>query len=132
MRFLGSGHGWAVRQHAIGSRKVGPAWRRGLKGMLPMISTLGAPLSAASGADLAYGEYLAAECVTCHRASVDQGAIPAIVGLPTRDFVNALRDYRAGRRANAVMQNVARSLDDQQIEALAAYFASLREKGSES
>ena len=97
-----------------------------------MISVLGTPLSGASAADLAYGEYLASECVTCHQASVDEGAIPASVGLPTRYFVNALRDYRAGRRANPVMQNVARSLDDQQIEALAAYFASLREKGSES
>jgi cytochrome c len=97
-----------------------------------MISVLGAPLLEASAADLAYGEYLASECVTCHRASGDDGAIPAIVGLPTREFVNALRDYRAGRRANPAMQNVARSLDDQQIEALAAYFASLREKGSES
>lgn len=83
-------------------------------------------------ADLAYGEYLAAECVTCHRAAVEEGAIPAIVGLPTRYFVNALRDYRAGRRANPIMQNVARSLDDRGIEALAAYFASLAEKGPES
>ena len=132
MPLIGRGHGQAVRQHAIGRRKVGAAGRRALKGLLPMISVLGAPLSAASGVDLAYGEYLASECVTCHRASVDEGAIPAIVGLPTRYFVSALRDYRAGRRANPVMQNVARSLDDQQIEALAAYFASLKEKGPES
>ena len=108
------------------------AGRRTLRGIVPTILMLGAPLPAASAADLAYGEYLAAECVTCHRAAVDEGAIPAIVGLPTRYFVSALRDYRAGRRANPVMQNVARSLDDQQIEALAAYFASLKEKGPES
>ena len=83
-------------------------------------------------ADPAYGEYLSSECVTCHRAPADEGAIPAIVGLPRPYFVNALRDYRAGRRTNPVMQNVARSLDDRGIEALAAYFASLAEKGPES
>jgi cytochrome c len=83
-------------------------------------------------ADLAYGEYLASECITCHRVAVDEGAIPAIVGLPRPYFVNALRDYRAGRRTNPVMQNVARSLNDEQIEALAAYFASLKDGGPAS
>jgi cytochrome c553 len=83
-------------------------------------------------ADLAYGEYLASECITCHQVAVDEGAIPAIVGLPRPYFVNALRDYRAGRRTNPVMQNVARSLNDEQIEALAAYFASLKDGGPAS
>jgi cytochrome c len=78
-------------------------------------------------ADLAYGEYLSSECVTCHRAPAKERAIPAIIGLPQSYFVNALRDFRAGRRANPLMQNVARSLDDEQIEALAAYFASLKD-----
>lgn len=104
------------------------AGRWTLKGVVPVILMLGVP-SAVLAADLAYGEYLAAECVTCHRTAVDQGAIPALVGLPTQYFVNALRDYRAGRRANPVMQNVARSLDDEQMAALAAYFASLRDGG---
>lgn len=96
--------------------------------LLAGVPALGAAVPA-SAADLAYGEYLSAECITCHRTTVDEGAIPAIVGLPKQYFVNALRDYRAGRRANAVMQNVARSLDDEQVEALAAYFASLNDDG---
>jgi cytochrome c553 len=50
--------------------------------------------------------------------------------LPAQDFVNSLRDYRTGRRSNPVMENVARSLDNAQIEALAAYFASLKDGGS--
>ena len=96
------------------------------------ILVLGPGPSAGLAADPAYGEYLASECVTCHRASVKDGAIPAIVGLPTPYFVSALRDYRTGRRSNPVMQNVARSLDDAQIDALAAYFASLKNGGSDS
>ena len=110
---------------------MGVAGRRMLAGLVPVLVALGAQ-PPAGAADLAYGEYLASECVTCHRAAVDEGVIPAIVGLPRSYFVSALRDYRAGRRDNVVMQNVARSLDDDQIEALAAYFASLKEKGSES
>jgi cytochrome c len=91
---------------------------------------LGTNLATGLAADLAYGEYLASECVSCHRMAATDAAIPAIVGLPAQDFVNSLRDYRTGRRSNPVMQNVARSLDNAQIEALAAYFASLKDGGS--
>ena len=83
-------------------------------------------LSVEGRADPAYGEYLSAECVTCHRAGAETGGIPPIAGLPQRYFIGALRDYRAGRRANPVMQSVARSLDDEQIAALATYYQSLR------
>lgn len=99
---------------------------RTLAGMMPVILALSAGAAPTVAADLAYGEYLASECVACHGASVDGSAIPAIAHLPTADFVAALRAYRSGRRANPVMQNVARSLDDEQVGALAAYFASLR------
>jgi cytochrome c len=103
-----------------------------LMGVVSAILVLAPGLSLGLAADLAYGDYLASECVTCHRSPVDDGAIPAIVGLATPYFVNALRDYRAGRRINPVMQNVARSLDDAQIEALAAYFGSLKDGGPQS
>jgi cytochrome c553 len=106
-----------------------------MKALQVTLLVVGATIIARSpglAADAAYGEYLASECVTCHRAAVDDGAIPAIVGLPRPYFVNALRDYRAGRRTNPVMQNVARSLNEEQIEPLAAYFASLEDAGPAS
>jgi cytochrome c553 len=94
----------------------------------PMLLVLEAISAPAQPVDVAYGEYLASECMTCHREAPDQRAIPPIAGLPRESFVDALRAYRAGRRINPVMKNVARSLDDRQIEALAAYFASLRKE----
>jgi len=102
---------------------MGVSGRRTLFGLVPALTMLGTNLGFA--ADLAYGEYLASECFSCHHAAVKDGAIPALVGLPAQDLVNSLHDYRTGRRGNPVMQNVARSLDNAQIEALAAYFASL-------
>lgn len=77
--------------------------------------------------DVEYGEYLAQECVTCHLASGSDRGIPAITGWPEEDFVVALHAYRRGLRPHAVMQNVAQRLDDEQIAALAAYFAGLGE-----
>lgn len=75
--------------------------------------------------DAEYGEYLSGECTTCHqRSGADQG-IPSIVGWYPDDFVVALHAYKQGLRPHPVMQMMASRLDDEQIAALAAYFAAL-------
>ena len=73
--------------------------------------------------DVEYGAYLAQECSSCHHIHVQKPGIPHIVGLPTDYFIAALSGYKEGARDNATMQTIARSLDDEQIAALAAYFA---------
>lgn len=75
--------------------------------------------------DRDYGEYLAAECTTCHQVSGDDAGIPAIIGWMPEDFVVAMHAYRQGLRPHPVMQMMAQRLDDEQIAALAAYFATL-------
>lgn len=77
----------------------------------------------ALAAEAAYGEYLAAECASCHRPGGEHGAIPPLQAVPYDTLVSALKDYRDGSRSNAAMQAVARSLGDAEIDALAAYFA---------
>jgi len=74
---------------------------------------------------IAYGAYLSGECVTCHRADGEGAGVPPIIGLSEDAFVAALQAYRTGARTNAAMISAAQALDDGQIEALAAYFASL-------
>lgn len=80
-----------------------------------------------TSAAVEYGRYLSFECVACHRADATEGAIPSIAALPGQYFVNALKSYRGSSRSHLVMQDVAFSLNDEQIEALAAYYASLKE-----
>jgi cytochrome c553 len=78
----------------------------------------------ADAADLALGEYLSAECVTCHQISgKSTGGIPSIVGLTEEWLVHALLEYKAGKRDNEVMRNIAARLGDEEIASLAAYFA---------
>ena len=74
--------------------------------------------------DLAYGEYLAGECIACHRAN-SESAIPPINALPAPYFIEALREYRDGERDHALMRTVARSLGTPEMKALAAYFEQL-------
>jgi cytochrome c len=77
----------------------------------------------APAADVAYGEYLAAECAACHRPEGTSSAVPSLHRLSYDRLVAALKEYRDGGRANPAMQSVARSLGDAEIEALAAYLA---------
>ena len=79
-------------------------------------------------ADVAYGEYLAGECVTCHSADgADQG-IPSIIGLDAEGFAYIMYAYRNKELDNKAMQLVAGRLDDEQIASLAVYFSLLQSK----
>ncbi len=73
--------------------------------------------------DRAWGEYLASECKTCHQADGSADGIPSITYWPEEDFVIAMHAYKRQIRPNPVMQMMAGRLSDEEIAALAAYFA---------
>lgn len=77
---------------------------------------------------LAYGEHLAGECTTCHRIDGTDNGIPPIIGWHIDTFVAVMTSYKQGERANQTMISVARSLDEEQFNALAAYFSMLKPK----
>ncbi|MEQ1711421.1 MAG: c-type cytochrome [Hyphomicrobium sp.] len=72
-----------------------------------------------------YGEHLSQECTACHRRDGVDNGIPSILGMKAEDFEETLKFYKTGARENPAMVSVAQSLDDDQVKALAAYFASL-------
>lgn len=75
--------------------------------------------------DPEYGEYLSAECTTCHQASGADEGIPSITHWPEEDFVVALHAYKNKLRPHPVMQMIAGRLGNEEIAALAAYFATI-------
>lgn len=77
---------------------------------------------------IAYGKHLSSECTTCHRIDGTDNGIPSIIGWPADAFVAVLVSYRDGERTNQAMISVAKSLDEEQMGALAAYFGSLQPK----
>ena len=83
------------------------------------------PVAPVVAGDVAYGEYLAAECVTCHQRSGNAHGIPSIVGWPADQFQAVLNSYRWKERDNPIMQTIAARLSDEDIAALAAYFEAL-------
>ena len=75
--------------------------------------------------DIEFGEYLGAECASCHhQAGVSKG-IPAINGMDAEVFVALMLAYRSKEMENPVMQMIAGRLDDEQIGSLALYFSTL-------
>lgn len=84
-----------------------------------------APEVLAMAGDRDYGEYLSSECLTCHRKDGSDRGIPAITGWRNEDFVVAMHAYRQKLRPHPVMQMMAGRLSDEEIAALAAYFAAL-------
>jgi cytochrome c553 len=93
------------------------------------VVTVVSPLTAiAASSDniRAFGQYLSGECVTCHLLTGRSASgVPKIVALPTDQFIAALKSYKQKQRPNAVMQAIAARLSDEEMAALAAYFASL-------
>jgi cytochrome c len=83
------------------------------------------PALASDAKKVAYGRHLSGECSACHRVDGTDNGIPSITGWDPEEFVHTLVFYRNGERNNPAMVSVAQSLDDDQMNALAAYYGSL-------
>ncbi len=81
---------------------------------------------------MAYGRHLSGECSSCHRIDGIDNGIPSITGWPLDDFVATMDFYRNGARLNPAMVSVAKSLDEDQIRALAAYYGLLPKPAKKS
>ena len=92
-----------------------------------VVASFGAAATAQAAGDVAAGKTKAAACAGCHGAN-GQGVPPnpALAGKPEDQFVEALKDYKSGKRNNAVMKAFAAQLNDQDMANLAAHYASLK------
>lgn len=73
-----------------------------------------------------------APCVSCHGGVDQKFGAPWLEGMPRGYLAQELKAFRAGDRHNdpeAVMRNVARSMSDQEIEEVAAFYARKGEGG---
>jgi cytochrome c553 len=66
----------------------------------------------------------AAACSGCHPASPRViSPVPRLAGVDQAAIVRALQDFRSGRRAATVMDRIAKGFTDDEIQAIAAWFA---------
>ena len=95
-------------------------------GVLLLMLVLGGAFPV-QAADAKAGQIKAGLCVTCHGAyglSTMPNA-PHLAGQPAIYIEEQLKHYRSGKRANEVMAVMAKPLTDQEIDNLAAWYASI-------
>lgn len=72
------------------------------------------------------GKDKATVCLGCHVTSGEgNGQYPRLAGQQPSYLAKQLADYKSGARINGVMQAIAGNLSEEDIKALAAFFASL-------
>ena len=92
----------------------------------PKIAVAAVPRTVTAG-DLAAGKQKAAGCAACHG---EQGTSanpewPSLAGQQRGYLIGALQAYKSGARRDAMMSDLAKDLGEPDIDALAAYYASL-------
>jgi cytochrome c553 len=66
----------------------------------------------------------AVACSGCHPASPRvTSPVVRLAGLDREAIVKAMQEFRAGQRAATVMDRIAKGFGDEEIQALAAWFA---------
>ena len=66
----------------------------------------------------------AASCASCHgTVGQAQPGMPSLAGQSKDELVRKMQDYKAGRLPATLMHQLAKGYTDEQIEAIAAYFA---------
>jgi cytochrome c553 len=68
---------------------------------------------------------MASACAICHGTdgrAVTKDVVP-LAGLPTQHIASQMRAFRDGLRPATVMHQIAKGYTDQQIDAIAAWFA---------
>jgi len=74
----------------------------------------------------------AAACSGCHPASARvTSPVVRLAGLERDAIVRAMQEFRSGQRAGTVMDRIAKGFTDDEIQALAAWFAAQPKGGEE-
>jgi cytochrome c553 len=69
----------------------------------------------------------AAACTGCHPVSARvTSPVPRLAGLDRNAMITAMQDFRAGRRPATVMDRIAKGFTDEEIQAIAAWYAAQR------
>ena len=78
-------------------------------------------------ADIEAGKSKASSCAACHGAKgvSNNDLWPNLAGQKKGYLAKQLKDFRDGKRTDPMMSPMAKSLTDEEIENLAAYYASI-------
>lgn len=92
-----------------------------------LIGSVGVAGAAYAAGDAAAGKEKATACAMCHGPNGEGTQMaPKLAGEDPTKFVDALNDYKSGKKDNAMMKAQAAQLSPEDEANLAAYYASLK------
>ena len=92
--------------------------------MLALALTCAVSAAQAAPATPAQARSWAAGCANCHGTNGQaQPGMEALAGVNKDDIVKKMLDFKAGRKPATIMHQLAKGYSDDQIQAIAAYFA---------
>jgi len=92
-----------------------------------IVGSVGFAGAAQAAGDAAAGKDKATACAMCHGPNGEGTQMaPKLAGEDPAKFVQALADYKSGKKDNAMMKAQTGSLSDADMANLAAYYASLK------
>jgi len=83
-------------------------------------------LAATPKGNVAAGQEKSRTCAACHGATGNESlddTYPKLAGQHPEYLARALREYRSGKRKNAIMAGFAAGLSDKDIDDLSAFYA---------
>jgi cytochrome c553 len=93
--------------------------------MAALVFAASGPAQAAGDADA--GKALAKKCAGCHGANGEgKKKNPPVAGMAEDAFVQAMQDYKSGKREHKAMARAAKKLSDEDFANMAAYYAGLK------
>ncbi len=92
-----------------------------------VIGSVGLAGAAQAAGDAAAGKAKSAACAMCHGPNGEGTQVaPKVAGADAAHTIQALQDFKSGKRDNAMMKAQATQLSDADMANLAAYYASLK------
>lgn len=70
----------------------------------------------------------ASSCLGCHPVTADGGPVLPLATLTAEQIVTAMQAYRSGARPATVMDRVAKGFSDEEIHAIAHWYARAKAK----
>jgi cytochrome subunit of sulfide dehydrogenase len=87
-------------------------------------SVLTAMCAFAQATDPTLARNIAASCANCHGMNgASIRPIPPLAGVPRVELVNRMQEFKSGKRAGTIMPQLAKGYTDEQLEAVATWFA---------
>lgn len=96
---------------------------------IALLAAASLPFAGAQANKLAKAQYLAATCASCHGTNGQSaGGSVSLAGYDKAKFIQTMKEFREGKREATLMHQLSKGYTDEQIAAMADFFASQKSR----